>query len=57
MKKDKDEYYIVTEVGNFGSLGTVINDPTATKVDDKKKKKKTMEELIEEAIKENSEKL
>lgn len=57
MKKDKDEYYIVTEVGVFGELGETVDDPTAIKIDKKKKKKKTMEELIKEAIKENSEKL
>lgn len=44
-----DEMNIVTEVGTFGDLD--INDPTATKV---KKKKKEIDELIQESIKENA---
>ena len=55
MKEDNEEYYIIEEVGVFGGLEE-IDDPTATKVD-KKKKKKTMEEMIEEAVRENREKL
>lgn len=56
MKKENEEYYIVTEVGSFGDLSETIDDPTAVKVN-KKKKKKSLEEMIEESIKENSEKL
>lgn len=49
---DKGDLYIVGEVGIFGELN--IKDPTVTTV---KKKRKDIDALIEEAIKENQENL
>lgn len=54
MKNNKDDdLYIVTEVGTFGDID--IDDPTVMKV--KKKKKSELDEIIEQAIKENEENL
>lgn len=51
----KDEgMYFVTEVGSFGSMTQFEDaDPTMESVNGKKKKKQTMEELIQEATETN----
>lgn len=53
MNEENNDLYYVTEVGVFGSLD--IDDPTAVEL--KKKKKKEMDDLIKEAIKENKKNL
>ncbi len=52
MEENNDLSY-VTEVGVFGSLD--IDDPTVIEM--KKKKKKEMDDLIQEAIEENKKNL
>ena len=51
--KDEGQMYLVTEVGGFGGMQEFQeNDPTLESVNGKKKRK-TMEELIQEAVAEN----
>lgn len=51
--KDESQMYFVTEVGGFGGMQAFEdNDPTLESVDGKKKRK-AMEELIQEAVEEN----
>lgn len=49
---EKEELSVVTEIGVFGDLD--IEDPTAIDV---KKKKKALDDMIEESISENKEAL
>lgn len=51
--KDDSQMYLVTEVGGFGGMQEFQdNDPTMESVDGKKKRK-TMEELMQEAVETN----
>ena len=51
--KDEGQMYLVTEVGGFGGMQEFQeNDPTLESVNGKKKRK-TMEELMQEAVAEN----
>ena len=51
---DETQMYLVTEVGSFGSMDAFADtDPTMEAVDGKKKKRKSMEELIQEATETN----
>lgn len=51
--KDEGQMYLVTEVGGFGGMQEFQdNDPTMESVDGKKKRK-AMEDLIQEAVAEN----
>lgn len=51
--KDEGQMYLVTEVGGFGGMQEFQdNDPTLESVDGKKKRK-TMEELMREAVETN----
>lgn len=55
--KDEETMYLVTEVGGFGGMQEFQdNDPTLESVDGKKKRK-SMEELIQEAVMENKKNL
>ena len=51
--KDESQMYLVTEVGGFGGMQEFQeNDPTLESVNGKKKRK-SMEELMQEAVAEN----
>lgn len=51
--KDEGQMYLVTEVGGFGGMQEFQeNDPTMESVNGKKKRK-SMEELMQEAVEEN----
>lgn len=55
--KDEGQMYLVTEVGGFGGMQEFQeNDPTLESVDGKKKRK-SMEELMQEAVMENKKNL
>lgn len=52
MAKEKEELYVVTEIGTFAGMN--INDPTAKKV---KKKQEELDALIEQTNAENKKNL